>query len=1214
MSRPLGLFRGFVAIAYLMPVLSGAAKAATSTNVSLPVVFEPGVVPGEFTGRAAGRVAHIAGDEISFNGMALRFSGTQTSPWNPEVALPGHSSYMIGPKSSWRTVQQYGTLHRNGIYSGVDLVMHGSAAGMEYDFVVAPRAATDPIRFALNSAREVTIEPNGSLVARSENGDLRLKAPVAYQNIAGQRREIEVHFAMRGSKEVGFKLGPYDTKLPLIIDPVLEYMSVLGGVATDIATAVTTDSAGDVYVTGTTGSKNFPRTSTALPSGVNLLNDDAFVTKMDPRGLTILYSVYFGGTANDMPSGIQVDAAGEVYLTGVTSSSDFPVTSGAYNLVSSGPNSCFATKLNATGTAFVYSALLGPCASAAAIAIDSTGDAYVTGDPETGFPTTPGAFNRTALGAFALKLNPQGTALVYSTLLPGSRANALAIDSTGTVYVAGQTISGGGFVTTPEAAQIVPGGATDAFVLRLSADGSGLLYSTLLGGPGFDAANAIAVDPSGAVYLTGSTSSSSSIGPSAFPVTPGVAFQTPKQNSGFLAKLNPSATQFPFSTYLDSQSTRGGGEAVALDGSGNVYVAENTSQTTSFAENTEYPAVSMAGINILKFNTTGTSLLQSAFFPLPNLGNPTAFWFENKGLASERVGDPVETPATSSIQALYVVGSQQQPGVAISNSDRVFGPGGLVDASIMKVDMNLESSDEFQVDATYLLYNSQLGSNFNYLPSTKTISLTSSGAPLPFHIVTPRTITVSQTDGTTPAQVALTYTPTQSNIADPLLIVIPGAKEGYKLLAVANGGGLPAWSVPSTVQIPANPSTGIGAATFTASVVIPNEFGSTPQSVPFSIQLGGAPSWLQVIPTSGTTPATITLTGNANGFNNVQSASINLLSGSIFQSITVSLVPNAAPANLTVTPQLLQFNFPSGANAPQSQQITIGSTGVPLSFTFGTAPTGIIFTPNSGSTPGTVTVTADPTRLPSGFDNKIALLSVPGTGTTAVLNFDTTVGSTLIAVNQINDITAPDIALGALVDITGWFDTDGKTITAPGVPWPTTLGGFQVKFNNVPIPLESVSPRSIRAQMPYVLGSANVTIEDPSGNTGILPVRLVSSNLTAFPNPAVAYKLDGSTVSPTNPVAPGDTVVLEFTGQGKIFPPVAPGTVPVPGQKAFLSQSIAATIGGKAAVIQSTAMSATMPGVLVVNVQVPDLHSDAYLVQLSSGSVVSTPVPIVVQK
>lgn len=114
--------------------------------------------------------------------------------------------------------------------------------------------------------------------------------------------------------------------------------------------------------------------------------------------------------------------------------------------------------------------------------------------------------------------------------------------------------------------------------------------------------------------------------------------------------------------------------------------------------------------------------------------------------------------------------------------------------------MNAESSDEFQVDATYLLYDTVLGPTFNYLPSTKTISLTSTSAPLPFHIVTPSTISVSQTDGTTPAQVAVTYTPAQQSTADPLLIITPGAKERYKLLAVSNGGGNANWNVPSSVQ------------------------------------------------------------------------------------------------------------------------------------------------------------------------------------------------------------------------------------------------------------------------------------------------------------------------------------------------------------------------------------------------------------------------------
>lgn len=213
-----GVWGKFFAIVSLLPALAGTALSAASASISMPVVFEPGMASGEFVGRAAGRIARISGDEISFNGIALRFSGTRKSPWKSGDALPGHSSYLIGPKTQWRTVAQYSSLRRSGIYAGIDVVMHGSPAGMEYDFAVAPGATAHSIRFTLDGARTVKIDRDGALVARNDMSDLRLKAPIAYQIVAGNRRDVPVRFEMRATGEAGFALGAYDAKFPLVID------------------------------------------------------------------------------------------------------------------------------------------------------------------------------------------------------------------------------------------------------------------------------------------------------------------------------------------------------------------------------------------------------------------------------------------------------------------------------------------------------------------------------------------------------------------------------------------------------------------------------------------------------------------------------------------------------------------------------------------------------------------------------------------------------------------------------------------------------------------------------------------------------------------------------------------------------------------------------------------------------------------------------------
>jgi hypothetical protein len=333
----------------------------------------------------------------------------------------------------------------------------------------------------------------------------------------------------------------------------LIYSTYLGGsecdntaaICFDVGFAVAVDEAGNAYVTGPTNSTNFPTTPGAFQSAFAGGFSDTFVTKLNRSGTALLYSTYLGGSSFDPGRGIAVDQAGNAYVIGPTGSPDFPTTPGAFQPVfAGGDTDVFVTKLNRRGTALVYSTYLGGSgfdfSNVNSIAVDKKGNAYAGGLTDSrNFPTTPGAFQLAFGGgdidAFVTKLNPGGTALVYSTYLGGSGfdfGNGLAVDENGSAYATGLTGSPD-FPTTPGALQpAFAGGDADVFLTKLNRRGTNLIYSTYLGGSGFDESNGIAIDQNGSAYVTGDTNSVD------FPTTPG-AFQPANAGSqdAFVAKI-----------------------------------------------------------------------------------------------------------------------------------------------------------------------------------------------------------------------------------------------------------------------------------------------------------------------------------------------------------------------------------------------------------------------------------------------------------------------------------------------------------------------------------------------------------------------------------------------------------------------------------------------------------------------------------------------------
>jgi hypothetical protein len=589
--------------------------------------------------------------------------------------LPGKVNYFIGndPKK-WRTnIPTYKKVQYKDVYPGIDLAYYGNQGHLEYDLVVAPGADPDQIRLSFQGPEEIRLDDVGNLIANVGAGKVRLLKPTVYQESRGKKQLIAARYVLlaQDNKEststegvgaqvavqVGLQLAAYDARNPLIIDPVLVYSTYLGGSAFDAMLGIAVDGAGHAYVAGRTeGSTNFP-TANPLQPAYGGGASDAVVAKLNPTGSALVYSTYLGGSNSDQGFGVAVDSAGNAYVTGVTSSGNFPTTPEAFQtaFASGGdpPSDAFVAKLNADGSALLYSTYLGGSGggdSGFAIAADGSGNAYVFGGTASiNFPTTAGAFQTVFGGVadvFVAKLDATGSGLVYSTYLGGSAtetpgcvsSGTLALDASGNAYVVGRTASLD-FPTTPGAFQTVFAGGNgffgnpgpvDAFVTKVNATGSGLIYSTYLGGSGDDQVCGIGLDAGGNAYLGGGTNSAD------FPTTLGV-FQTTYgggPSDGIVAKLNPAGSALVYSTYLGGADSEGAG-GPGVDGSGNAWVIGLTNSTNFPTVNPLQAAFAGGPFDavLAKLNASGSTLLFSTYFGGSGFDQGTALAVDAAGSA-----------------------------------------------------------------------------------------------------------------------------------------------------------------------------------------------------------------------------------------------------------------------------------------------------------------------------------------------------------------------------------------------------------------------------------------------------------------------------------------------------------------------------------------------------------------------------------------------------
>jgi hypothetical protein len=465
---------------------------------------------------------------------------------------------------------------------------------------------------------------------------MRQPKPVVYQEVAGARRLIAGGYKVGADSQVSFSVGEYDRALPLVIDPTLAYSTYLGGSDLEDGNDIAVDSAGNAYICGITNSTNFP-TANAIqgtfnpPINPNLVSRDGFVTKLNPAGTAFVYSTYLGGNADDRCNKIAVDASGNAYVAGETGSTNFPTANAFQATYGGGFSDAYVTKINPAGSALVYSTYIGGTIfdAAQAITIDSTNNVYITGRSTSADYPVVNPIQGTYSGgpgadAIVTKLNAAGTALVYSTYLGGSGGNgftagfSIKVDSTGAAYLTGQTRATN-FPTVNPIQSTFGGGFPDgdAFVTKLNAAGSALVYSTYLGGSDNDIGFEIALDSIGSAYITGVANSAN------FPTANAFQGTLKGSSDAFVTKLNAAGTAFVYSTYLGG-TTDESGNGIALDSANNAYIAGGTS-STDFPLVNPTQATRGGGVTeafLTKFNAAGSALTYSTY--LGGSGNDTA--------------------------------------------------------------------------------------------------------------------------------------------------------------------------------------------------------------------------------------------------------------------------------------------------------------------------------------------------------------------------------------------------------------------------------------------------------------------------------------------------------------------------------------------------------------------------------------------------------------
>ena len=961
-------------------------------------------------------VAHVPRSRTLENAV-IRLKFDQANP-APQIdgldRLHGRSDYFAGDDPrNWHTgVPSFSRIKYQNLYPGIDAAFHGNGRKLEYDFTVAPGANADAIAISISGARKLAVNSNGNVILSLPSGDVELAKPIAYQSVEGKRREIAANYTISSNRRVKFALGKYDDSYPLVIDPVLNYSTFLGGSSFgDSGFGIAVDAVGNAYISGTTYSLTFPNTASALnqntPGAATTTAGAAFVTELNPTGTAELYSTYLSGDNGETGGGVAIDpvataACGNgpnpgvcIYTTGETFSKDFP-TKNAYlaGPLAADPaaGTIFLTKINpnASGAnSLVYSSFLGGQNGdfGNAVAVDAAGNAYLTGyTPSPAGPASSGDFFvrggfQTANGsttngnAFLIRVDTTlsgDPSLNYSTFLggttsvaiPGEDGNGVAVDSSNNAYVVGTTTSSDFPVTSstafePAAPTGIANGAVFVTKINTATTGGGsLVYSSFLSGgtTNGDSGLAIALNPVpvGVAYVTGGTTSS-------FFTTAGAPTANSSAQAVFVTVVDTSKTALnsvPYSATLGGTGQQAG-EAIQVDALGNIFVG-GTSNAANFP-------TTPGAFQTVKLNTLGDAIV----FELKPGGNGAADILHSTyfGGSNGASGSLVRSVALDSADNVYITGQTSDTDFPITT--------GAFQTGLKQSDAASTGSG-FVSKLTLipvLAFNSPCVFDFTVAPA--------SSCALAFG---------SQAVGTPSA--AMTFTLTNNTSADITSLTIPATGSGTNGADFAAVGTTVGANSPCTTILTAGTTCGVGvvftptiSSSESGSLVVTYNYNNgtaTAAAQSQSVELGGT----GIVPAAIATisPSPLTFPGEL------------VTTTSAAQPITVKNTGSAA-LNITATPSIggtnpSDFAVASGSTCTNGASVTPGNSCV-INVTFtppanvtGTRSAVLSIADNAAGSPQTVTlsgtawdftVSAQPINVTAGKNGTITA-TVTGLG------------------------------------------------------------------------------------------------------------------------------------------------------------------------------------------------------------------------------------------
>jgi uncharacterized protein (TIGR03437 family) len=1128
------------------------------------------------------------------------------------------------------------------------------------------------------------------------------------------------------STEVGFEVAAYDATRPLVIDPTLAYSTYFGGTGADSAYAIAVDSSGKAYITGRTSSADF-RTGSPFQAAL-YGSSDAFVAKLNVTGSALVYSTYLGGSESDRGVGIAVDASGAAYVTGQTYSSDFPTVNalqpfsagggdafvaklnasgsalvyctyfgapkddagtaiavdasgaayvtGATNSTAGLPDEgpipsvtfgeahVFVVKLNPAGSAFLYATYFGGSDFdwPAGIAVGSSGNAYVTGyTSSSNFPTrNPLQANAAAdSDAFVVKLNIYGSDLIYATYLGSSGADsglAIAVDASDNAYIAGET-SSTNFPRTAGCLQAALKGVQDAFVAKLNAAGTALVYSTYLGGSGMDSAVGIAVDISGNAYVTGWTSSRD------FPTASPLQGASGGGTTAFVAKVNPAGSALASSTYLGG-SGGDGGQAIAVDTAGNLYV-------TGWTSSSDFPTASPLQAAFGGGSDAFVTKISGIATPCTYSVVPASQSFSAKsatGTVTVTAAKGCSWTATSSATWLTITSGDTGNGNGTVSYSLLANPSSISRTATLTIAGLTFTVTQAGAPCTYSIaatgqslagsagggtvrVTAPIGCAWTAVSNDNWITITSgtngSGDGVVVYSVTANTGNVARTGTLTIA--GLTFTATQATLTCTYLIAPPSqsflASGGTGSVAVTASGGCPWTAVSNDRWITVTSgSSGVdnGAVNYSVaanSATVPRTGTLTIAGQTFTVAQAPLGCNYSIVPSSqsfpsrgGTGSVAITATAGCSRTATSNDNWITIVSGSSGSgdgTVTYSVAVNASAASRTGTPTIawqpftviqagtptlgvsasaLTFTGLRGASAPPPQTVQLvasDGSAIPWTAAVSTATGGtwLSVLPASGMTPAPVSVGVKTAGMASG--SYAGQVSVTTPGATPLIVRVT------LTLNESGGQPVIGVTPASLQFTTGWL-----TNPEPQIITVTNEGGGTLNWLGTPS---------------YTSGSGWLSVNPPGGNA---PTRATVSIDTVTPRLPVGRYLgqimisaSGAINSPVSlpvtldvtystalVVSPGNLTFQAAKGIGAPDPQAISIAKVVSGT---VNWTASATTGSGGNWLRISPNQGTAPAAVTVSVGTTDLPANTYsgyirITDTASSGAVSVRVDLIV--